>query len=277
MIRLILSEITKYGTIHKYEGGFLARVPDPPIYDRHYPLLYRNLQSGKGKMEKTPLLKKANWKVIHELGDFHNIQIKLKRILKKRFLQKTALQQCFREHEWIPDLVMSFIKRPQSEIATRLVENNPAPSIKPRDPAFKPAQVLFGTLISRGIIQEEAWIEMQPEIQRAVLCPPVELKPQQVGAPTRLSESRRHYILDPDEWYQHWPATRHTPQAKKYAVYRLLINVMEKKLWNTTNHITYKKKIENEKITWEPYLSSHPKILREISKLSECAYETIFV
>ena len=193
-----------------------------------------------------------------------------------RNMRRKTLQQLFRDDEWVPKLVYNFLRESPTKLALKSVSRTPAPPVLPRKQQFKPAQVLFGTLIARGMIHPDAWPVFNQTIKRAVLSPPMAVKSTSSND-TRLAESRRHYVLDPAEWYAHWGHNRHNPESQRNAVLRLLLGIVEFNQWNTKDHITYHKHIVDSKILWIPEPSTRHNVVREVHKLAPAVYKNLFM
>lgn len=298
MIRQVTSTLKDYYNENKYSGGFMCRVaygPDTIQYDTQIitqeipspaPSLNGSLSIRRRYRSKVPILKPANWRVLHELMDVYRIlqQLKSQHLYKKLILSLiNTITEPYQNHNQTPHLVLEYFPNPS---VTKAIQQTPSIPIYPRSEHFNPLQIVVGTLVARNMIKPESNVVYQPHIKRAKLTPN-DLYEKQFKKSTvsvlsndnksiRREEYTRHYKLDPEVWYKHWSYNRHKQNI--YAVRRFIYSINEDdNLYLPIEH--YQKIAPN---TWlRPHIFPNKKIQLENDriereKLADAIYHQFF-
>ena len=298
MIRQVTSGLKEYYNENKYSGGFMCRVaygPETFQYDTQIitqeipspaPSLNGSLSIRRRYRSKVPILKPANWRVLHELMDVYRImqQLKSQYLYKKLILSLlNKITEPYQNHNQTPHLVLEYFPNPS---VAKAIQQTPSIPIYPRSEHFNPLQIVVGTLVARNMIKPESNVFYQPHIKRAKLTPNAlyeeHLKKSSISLLSndknsiRREEYTRHYKLDPEAWYKYWPYNRHN--HIKHSVRRFIYCINEEddlylpiehyqKIAHNTWQASYA--FPNEKIQME-----NDRIERE--KLADAIYHQFF-
>ena len=307
MIRQVTSELKNHYNNAKYYGGFMSRVSLPEEESHKYDVqileqyhtqnLINNMdvtqRIRRRYKSKIPILKAANWRLFHELLDVHQLLQHMKKQIaynKSIYSILEKITTASYNHGPTPSLIMEFFGPP---CAIKAIERTPPLPIHSRSEHFNPVQLVIGTLVARKMINPISNEHYQPVMQRAKLTPNNLCREEldKYGAaeameslPTyeyisnmRKEEYKRHYKLDPDHWYVHWPKNRHEQSSKLKSVQRFIYTISENDHWYLASEY-YQKQAPN---TWtlappERLMDLVNNELRERDKLARAIYSNFF-
>ena len=279
MIRQVTSALKQYYQDHKHSGGNYLRIsrsPNSHQYDSQ--IVRQTLASPSSRStshvtlrrryrSNVPILKPAKWRLFHELRDVYQLMQHIKK--QTLYLQtihnllKTITRK-LHNHGHTPHLVLSFFGKP---CAIKAIQRTPSIPVHPRSDHFNPLQILVGTLVARKYIHPVCNEIYQTQIQRATLIPNalcddnlntygashIDISVKEI----RKEEYKRHYKLDPDDWYMYWPKDRHTNNAQLSAIHRFIYRISKDDNWYLPTEI-YQKQGSG---TWRLTLPPTPNIL----------------
>ena len=244
-------------------------------------------------INKIPILKPVNWRLFHELLDVHQLLQHMKKQIaynKSIYSILEKITTASYNHGPTPSLIMEFFGPP---CPIKAIERTPPLPIQSRSEHFNPVQLVIGTLVARKMINPISNEHYKPVMQRAKLTPNNLCKEElnKYGAaeamdslPTyeyianmRKEEYKRHYKLDPDHWYVHWPKNRHDSYSKLKSVQRFIYTISENDHWYLASEY-YQKQGPN---TWtlappERLMDLVDNEVQERAKLARTIYTNFF-